>query len=226
MLPLRDKEQCLSLLAEKGFSPDIVLDVGGAAGTEGLYTTWPNTRYVLIEPLAKFAPDLEVLCARLGNASYRIAAAGSAPDNLVLAHHPTEPHLVALDKDAPSDWPRDLVEMVTVDQIISEETQSRSIKSVLLKIDVDGPEIDVLNGSALTFEKATVIIIEAPLHDRKVGRFGQIVSYMYSKGYDCFDILEPVLRPRDQILWQVDLVFVSRKLQLRSDFGYYPEAKI
>jgi hypothetical protein len=38
--------------------------------------------------------------------------------------------------------------------------------------------------------------------------------------YEVWDILEPVLRPSDSLLWQVDLVFVPRASALRASRGY------
>jgi Methyltransferase FkbM domain len=196
MTCLRNKRDSLALLDQKGFRPDIVIDIGAAGGTVGLYETWPQCRYVLVEPLSKFVPELTAICSRLPQADYRIAAAGSRTGR------------------------RDDIEMVTVDQLVAEERKRRSVHSVLLKVDVDGPEIDVLIGSTETLALSTVVVIEAPLHDQEVGRFGQIMSFMTSRDYDCFDIIEPLFRPGDNILWQVDLVFVRRDSSLRSLFTY------
>jgi FkbM family methyltransferase len=220
MTCLRNKRDSLALLDQKGFRPDIIIDIGAAGGTEGLYETWPQCRYVLVEPLSKFAPQLRAICSGLAQADYRIAAAGSRSGRLHIAYHPTEPYVAAVAQNAPADWPRDDIEMVTVDQLVAEERKRRSIHSVLLKVDVDGPEIDVLTGSIETLALSTVVVIEAPLHDKEVGRFGQIMSFMISRGYDCFDIIEPLFRPGDNILWQVDLVFVRRDSGLRSLFTY------
>lgn len=220
MTCLRNKRDSLALLDQKGFRPDIVIDIGAAGGTVGLYETWPQCRYVLVEPLSKFVPELTAICSRLPQADYRIAAAGSRTGRQHIAYHPTEAHVVALAQHAPADWPRDDIEMVTVDQLVAEERKRRSVHFVLLKVDVDGPEIDVLIGSTETLALSTVVVIEAPLHDQEVGRFGQIMSFMTSRDYDCFDIIEPLFRPGDNILWQVDLVFVRRDSGLRSLFTY------
>jgi Methyltransferase FkbM domain len=110
--------------------------------------------------------------------------------------------------------------MMTVDQLVAEERERQGVRSVLLKVDVDGSEIDVLAGSVETLALSTVVVIEAPLHAREVGRFGEIMSFMTSRGYDCFDIIEPLLRRGDNILWQVDLVFVRRDSGPRSTFNY------
>jgi 16S rRNA G527 N7-methylase RsmG len=81
MTCLRNKRDSLALLDQKGFRPDIIIDIGAAGGTEGLYETWPQCRYVLVEPLSKFAPQLRAICSGLAQADYRIAAAHSvSPD--------------------------------------------------------------------------------------------------------------------------------------------------
>jgi FkbM family methyltransferase len=214
----------MDLLALKGFRPDVIFDIGAAAGTVGLYDTWPDAQYILVEPLAKFSPDMEKLCRSLPRARYRIAAAGSEQGRAHIAYHPTEPHLLASAMTAPPEWPRDEVEKITVDQLLAECKRDQEIHSALLKIDVDGPEIDVLKGAAGTLTLSTVVLIEAPLHDQEIGRLGVIVDYMMCREYDCFDIIEPVFRPHDNLLWQVDLVFTPRRSSWRSPLTYEVKA--
>ena len=96
----------------------------------------------------------------------------------------------------------------------SPETQT------ILKIDVDGAEIDVLEGARATLTCDCVVVIEAALLDERAARFGQIVNFMTAHGYEVWDILEPVLRPSDSLLWQVDLVFVPRDSALRASRVY------
>jgi hypothetical protein len=79
------------------------------------------------------------------------------------------------------------------------------INQAILKIDVDGGEIAVLRGSSSLLALDTVLIIEGALLDTADARFGQIIEFMRSSGYECFDIIELVYR-FDDVLWQADLV--------------------
>jgi hypothetical protein len=98
------------------------------------------------------------------------------------------------------------------------------INQAILKIDVDGGEIAVLRGSSSLLALDTVLIIEGALLDTADARFGQIIEFMRSSGYECFDIIEPVYR-FDDVLWQADLVFVRRESKFRSNRNFYRDAQ-
>jgi FkbM family methyltransferase len=209
---LRDKRKSLSLIAKSGFTPDIVIDIGVATGTDGLCDVWPSVETILVEPLAKFEPDLIRICRSLPNASYRIAAAGGGAGALRLASHPDEPYTIRPAADAPEAWPRFEVAQVTVNSLIA----GKAIRRAVLKIDVDGPELSVLRGANAVLAVDAVVVIEAALLDTAIGRLGQIIQFMAEAGYECFDIIEPMFRAADDLLWQVDLVFVRRESELRA----------
>jgi FkbM family methyltransferase len=211
---LRDKRASLRLLRELGFNPDVILDIGVADGTHGLYDTWLDAHYVLIEPLAKFEQALKAICQNCRSAEYHISAAGDAAHELTIAVHPTEPyHFLPSDK-APLNWTRTTIPVVTVDGILAAIRTNRRIRQAILKIDVDGGELAVLRGSNSLLALDAVVIIEAAL--LADAGFGQIIEFMRSSGYECFDIIESLYR-FDDVLWQVDLVFVRSESKFRSN---------
>ena len=55
--------------------------------------------------------------------------------------------------------------MMTVDQLVAEERKRRSVHFVLPKVDVDGPEIDVLPGSTETLALSTVLRFTLDLNE-------------------------------------------------------------
>lgn len=215
---MRDKRQSLQLLAGQGFAPATIVDVGVLHGTNGLYEVWPDAHVILIEALQRYAPAIEELCAKLKSAEYHIAAAGAAPGALTLAMPPdASVHGITTTERAPADWTRFEVPVVTVDSLLATRGDAPSV----VKIDVDGPELDVLKGcTASLARQQDVYVIEAALLDRENARFGQIVEYMRAHEYEVFDIIEPLFRPSDDALWQVDLVFVPRNSQARAQRSY------
>ena len=190
---MRNKKQSLQMLRERGFHPDLIIDVGVASGTDGLYEVWPTAHHVLVEPQHRFGPDLDRICASLPYCEQIIAAAGDQLGEGV----------------------------TTVDKVASDRLLLNSAAKIVLKIDVDGPEMQVLAGSSQTLTADCVIIIEAAFLDRTMARFGLIVRFLTDCGYEVFDILEPLLRPSDEFLWQVDLVFVRRESRFRRSILYY-----
>src|SRR6266481_2429271 len=168
---LRSKRESLGLLRELGFNPEVILDIGAADGTEGLYETWPDAHYVLVEPLVKFEPALKAICLKCRSAEYHIAAVGDAAHELTIAVHPTEPHNFLPSDKAPINWTRTTIPVLTVDGILAAIKTKQRIKQAILKIDVDGGEIAVLKGSSSLLALDAVLIIEGTLLDTANARF-------------------------------------------------------
>lgn len=111
--------------------------------------------------------------------------------------------------------------MVTIDGTVL-QSGSR-VEAILIKIDVDGPETDVLAGGQATLENHDcVVVIECVLHDRDRGRLLDIFNFLRAAGYELLDIIEPMYRSSDQVLWQVDCIFVRAGSPLRGDRSYGP----
>jgi FkbM family methyltransferase len=208
---VRDKRGSLRLLRELGFNPDVVLDIGVATGTWGLYDTWPQAHYILVEPLAKFEQALKEICQNCRSAEYHIAAVGDVAAELTIAVHPNEPYGFMPADKAPLNWTRATIPVITVDDMLA-ALRTRRIEQAILKIDVDGEELAVLRGSSSFLALDAVVIIEACLINEL---FGQIIGIMRTSGYECFDVIEPLYR-FDDVLWQVDLIFVRRESKLRA----------
>ncbi|MEH2303960.1 hypothetical protein [Nostoc sp.] len=72
---------CLKGLAQRGYSPQVVLDIGAAQGswTKLAMQSWPDAGYFMIEPLEERLPPLQVLTNQHSNIKFILAAAGSEP---------------------------------------------------------------------------------------------------------------------------------------------------
>lgn len=217
---MRTKKEALSLLAQRGFNPTLIVDVGVATGTDGLYEVWPTAHYVLVEALPKFKDDLARIASSLNHCETIGAFAERAPGTAEIATAPDQPHVHWPADIAPPKWTRASVPVVPVDSLVSRRVAVSPATEIVLKIDVDGAELDVLEGSRATLTCDCVVVIEAALLDERTARFGRIVSFMTAHGYEVLDILEPLHRPSDDLLWQVDLVFVPRDSALRSSRAY------
>jgi hypothetical protein len=98
------------------------------------------------------------------------------------------------------------IDVTTVDALF-EDLQIEG--PVLLKIDVDGIEIKVLQGAKSVLRHDCVVVIEAAMAEANP-RFNRIVEYLSSYGYEVYDIVDPLYRQSDWHLWQVDLIFVKK----------------
>lgn len=219
-MKLRNKKQFLEHLRVSKFVPDLIIDVGAAQGTEGLYETFLESHYILIDVLAKFESTLSAFRQQFYSCDYLIAAVGSRPGQIKLSYHPTHDHMVSFAAECPLGWLQVELDQITIDSFFQVNDKAKFAKSCIIKIDVDGPEIDVLAGCTVAMKLDSVFIIETPFLDSWHGRFVEICSFMHSNGYEVYELLKPVFRPLDNAMWQVDTVFVPVDSKLRSYRSY------
>ena len=116
---MRTKKEALSLIAQHGFNASLVVDVGVATGTDGLYEVWPDAHYVLIEALPKFKEDLLSIASRLRSCENVNAFAGRTVGTADIATAPDQPHVHWAADIAPPEWPCASVSVVPVDILVS-----------------------------------------------------------------------------------------------------------
>lgn len=217
---LRNKKQSLDILERNGFTPDLIIDVGAAGGTEGLYETWPQCHVILIELLGHFEESLTELVANLNSAEQLTRAVGSRAGRVTYHYDKNHSHRVSFASEKPEGWMTENVEMITLDSLLQGNINAINASKILIKIDVDGPEIDVLKGASEMLKRECALIIETPLQDRKASRFTDIAIFMRESGYEIYDIIEPIYRPCDLALWQVDSIFMPSSHSSRSNTLY------
>ena len=88
----------------------------------------------------------------------------------------------------------------------------------LLKVDVQGYELEVLKGGARTLSSVEAIIAEVSFFRFQAGMpvFHELVESLRRQGFVCYDVLSLSPRPLDGALAQADLLFVREDSQLRA----------
>ena len=74
-----------------------------------------------------------------------------------------------------------------------------------MKVDIDGRELDVLKGATETLKDTVCIVLEATL-----AKLAQSATFLEAHGFFLWDLVDPMYA--DNVLWQVDLVFLSCRL--------------
>ena len=206
-----------SLMTAKnlGYEPKTVIDVGAALGTFNLYETFPDARHLLIEPIAENEPYLAKICRHLKSAEYIIAAATKQSGVFTLNISPDMVHSSiseGVNADNRNPYLRN-IPAITLDEICREKKLSGPY---LIKVDVDGLELDVLMGATQILQQTEYVIVEVCLF----AQMYDIVHFMKSQGFVAYDIVDLGYRPTDAALWQVDMVFVKESGQFRKDTHY------
>jgi FkbM family methyltransferase len=87
------------------------------------------------------------------------------------------------------------------------------LNPVLLKIDVQGYEMQVLQGGELVLQQADVIIIETSFYAlyKSQPLFEDIYSHLTSKGFRYVGNIEQLESPKDHQVLQADAVFIKKQ---------------
>lgn len=207
-----------------GFLPRTVFDVGVADGTIELYSTFPDARHILVEPIEEFKPALEFLCARY-NAEYILAGA-SDEDGTADIFFSADLHgasiLEGIDDPETSKVVSRQIRTARLDTLTRErETEG----PYLLKVDTQGSELRVLDGAEMTLRETEVVVLEVSLFRFQKGGpiIGDVVAYMKEKGFVVFDIFGGHARPLDGALAQVDMAFVKEDGAFRASHEFATE---
>jgi FkbM family methyltransferase len=210
-----------ALMRGLGFQPRTVLDVGVASGTMELYRAFPDSYFLLIEPLKEREADLISILRRY-KGSYVLAAAGSTSGRVTFNVHRNHLDGSSLYKEtmgAEADGNSVTVPMIRIDDILKDKQLNGPH---LIKVDVQGAELDALDGAQQALLQAEVVVLEVSLFEFMKGapQLFDVVSYMKNRGFVAYDIILGWNRPLDDALGQIDIVFVMDKGMFRQDHSY------
>jgi FkbM family methyltransferase len=199
-----------------GFKPRTVIDVGVATGTWPLYDVFRDARVVLVEPILEVRPHLEAIVSALPHAEYVLAAACSRRGRVVMnVPRDTARSSTRWESDfQPGEVTKREVMGITLDDLARE----RHLEGPhLLKLDVQGAELDVLEGAGNTLEETEYVVLECCLYEFFAGGplLAEVVGYMRARGFVVYDVLSIHYRPLDGAVSTLDLAFVKEASQLR-----------
>jgi FkbM family methyltransferase len=204
----------LKSFANRGFTPTAILDIGAFEGnwSKMAMKIWPSAKLALVEANPKKAAalrrDLElanavVIESLLGatdasDVSFYIMESGSS----VLEEH--------------SDVER---ERVSLKQRTLDSVAQGLPTPDLIKIDVQGYELEVLRGGKQTLAKAQAVLVELSLIEVNDGAplLDEALNFMRTAGFVAYDVLEIHRRPLDGAMNQIDVLFVREDSRLRAD---------
>jgi len=211
----------LENLRENGFSPVAIIDVGANVGdwSRTASSIFASSRILMFDG----DPDNEAALIKavrdIGSRSmYFLALLGPERKHVAFYKHKPEigttgssilPELTSFEKEVVT------LPMDTLDS----RTDGAALRApLLLKLDVQGFELEVLKGGRRTLELSEVVIVEASLLRYNDGAplFAEVVAFMNEEGFVAFDFCGQLRRESDHALFQTDVVFVRRESSLRA----------
>lgn len=201
-----------------GFNPTTIVDVGVATDTEDLYRHFPSARYLFVEPLAEFEPSLVALCQRYDGV-YMLAAAGATNGELEIRVTPDLGGSSRFETIESTEGAYDMKPRIVPQLRIDTMWKTLELEGpALLKVDVQGGEIEVLKGAEKVLDKFEVIVLEVGMIEQYIGQpvFHEYVDYLAKRNFVVYDIIHTGYADTG-LLAQIDLVFVKKDGQFRQD---------
>jgi FkbM family methyltransferase len=203
-------------LRRHGFVPKVVLDVGASNGvwSATCASVFPEADYFLVEPQAY--PRLYPIPAGMrqhwihqavGKEDAEVELTLPAGENSLYRGHifaRRRPH-------AESSHLR--VSQTTVDRLL--ETGAIAPPQ-LVKLDVQGYELEVMAGGMKLWESARVFIVETSLYSYWKGCpiVSEIVAYFAARGFQLYDLSSEYRDGASGLLSQVDLILIHESCEM------------
>jgi FkbM family methyltransferase len=219
--PVGRMDYLLEDLKKRGLICKTIIDVGAN------YTLWsrmaknifPSANFCLIEPQIELKEHLYAFCNEFIGSVYYLAGAGAKNDILTLTIWDDlcgssflpykDEKLLRLGKQRE-------VEIITIDSLIEKKLINTP---ELIKLDIQGFELEALKGAEKTFGYTEVYILEVSLFSFEdvpgMPILSDVVNFMLKRDYLAYDFPGFLRRPFDGALGQCDICFVKRNGFLR-----------
>ncbi len=176
---------------------------------------FPDSKYFLVDPLPENKTKLERLASARPNVTFWSGCLGAESGTMRLHTHGDQSSLYeSRTFKANADSTVD-VEVRTLDSFLSNGATAAS----LIKLDVQGAELDVLKGATRALERAGILLIEVSFR-RFYGAATlahELISFVGAAGFGIYDICTYVQRARDGQLNQSDILFLRLNSPIMSD---------
>jgi FkbM family methyltransferase len=204
----QDMKTRLANLRRAGFIASAAVDGGAFRGewSRAFWSVWPESPSVMIEPLAVEQPALNSLAATRKGSLVVAKAISNEIGEIPFRIEGTNSRI------ADGSGKHVTVPCTTLDAILGELP---GIQPNLLKLDLQGYELQALQGCEWHLKQFEVIILEVSV--LKIGNvplFSEVDHFMAVRGYRLYDALPQYYRPRDGALWQMDVFFVRENSPL------------
>lgn len=203
----------LKVLTGRGFRPANVVDVGAFRGDWARFAKdlFPDARVLMIEPQEEWRQQLEDVCRYRPGISLVPALVG-ATDGTEVTFSEMSTGSSVFEEQSPFPRRHTVKTLLTLRTILQRAGWDRVD---LLKIDVQGYEVEVLRGAAEYLDHCECVLVECSLIPTNAGcpLVSDVIAFMASHDFRLLDICS-LVRRRDLALWQTDLLFVKNSSSL------------
>jgi FkbM family methyltransferase len=218
--PVGDMRYLLEDLKHRGIKCNFVLDVGANSGgwSRMAKSVFHTAGFGLIEPQEEMASQLEAFCNQYSDCIYFLAGAGAYEDVATFTvwdDHAGSAILPERDLKEQKSRVQRSIKILTIDALI--ETGKIPVPEII-KLDIQGYELEALKGASRTFGITEVYILEVSLFKThsEIPLIADVINFMLARGYVVYDFPGFLRRPYDGALGQCDICFVKESGVLRN----------
>jgi len=201
---------------KKYFEPKSILDIGANVGQfyNEIKNIFPNSYYYLIEGSESCEVVLETL-----NVDYSICLLSDSEKEVDFYIRKNEPRCTG------NSIYRENTSFYDDDQILIEKRQTKTLSNLLnnqvfdlIKIDVQGSEIDIINGGLDIIKEAKGILMEVSLmeYNQNSPTKEFVYKYMDNLGFKPVELIGNINHPLTYELIQQDILFLNKKYEQNS----------
>ena len=205
----------LKRLQKENFIPEQILDIGAEKGywTQQAYQVFNSSFYTLIEPI-EYA---ELNRFKLHEHKFKVV-------NIILNNYDGEVNWYEM-KNTGDSINRERTKHFSGCLPIKKEckqldTLFKNEKFDLIKIDVQGAELKVLEGGKELIKNTSFIILEMPFmcqYNENTPNFLEHIQKLDDFGFVPYDIVDQH-RSNETLLFQIDMCFINKKHELNKKF--------
>jgi FkbM family methyltransferase len=197
-------------LRGQGMAPKQIVDVGASDGswTQDCLKVFPESRYFLVDPLTENVAHLKKLSSKNHQITAWHGALGESPGELPMFVHGDQSSFLASEYRGETLESQLKVKVQPLDSFLG---TSLLQPPQLLKADVQGFEIAVLQGASKCLETVEALLLEVSYRQLYHGGplAHEVIAYVGSRGFRIYDICSYTQRAHDSELAQSDMLFVK-----------------
>lgn len=210
---VKDMHSRLDNLRRAGFHCKGAIDAGAYTGswTDDFWYAYPGVPSIMVEPLPHLHERLSAKASTVPGSRAIQAALGRGEGRSAFRIGETNSYLIQDTSTLPgSAWVE--VDVLTLDSLLGSLGTNQPN---LLKLDLQGAELDCLQGCSALARHFEVVITEVSIIPiGGVPEFSVLHGFMEATGYRLYDILPQYYRPLDDALWQCDAFYVRKDSSL------------
>jgi FkbM family methyltransferase len=207
----------LLLLQQHGFTAGTLIDIGAAEGSFFLFrdqaNVFPAARYFLIDAMQENEAGYRKLAAKF-NVGYEITALSCMEGEVVMRIDPDfyNTHVDHLQPGTSYENSR-RVPVSMLDRVVERHSLQPPF---VLKLDVQGGELDVLRGALRTLEETVIVTSEIQIFPER-DSLTDLLSFMQGMGWVLYDITNLSYYPSDSTFYQCYATFIPKSMDFRKN---------